>query len=90
MVKFWGVALGIGIVIVGIWLASKAESVTPGVMGAVVGAFLGGQMYFVGILICAQGQLLMASLDTAVNSCEYLSRSERSQIMGLGVGTYSG
>lgn len=82
LVKFIGLCLGFVVAIVGVALAAKAENVTPGIIGALAGLFFGGQMYYTGVLICAQGETLLASLDTAVNTCEFLSRTERWHILG--------
>lgn len=51
--------------------------------GAVVAAFLGGLIFLLGILISAQGQALMASLDSAVNTSPFLGNTEKAQIMSL-------
>lgn len=56
--------------------------------GAVVaGAFLatlcGASLWVAGVLIAAQGQILQASLDTAVAQSPFLTDSERLEAMGL-------
>jgi hypothetical protein len=42
-------------------------------------------LWIMGTFISAQGQLLQAAFDTAVNTCPLLSDSERAEIMSLTV-----
>jgi hypothetical protein len=51
--------------------------------GAISAVFIGGILYLLGILISAQGQILMASLDSAVNSSPFLTNEHRTTIMSL-------
>jgi hypothetical protein len=55
--------------------------------GAIVGVVLGGMVftffYVIGILVSAQGQILKASLDSAVNSSPFLTNEHRAKIMSL-------
>lgn len=56
--------------------------------GALVGGLLmaviiGFVFWIAGVLVTAQGQLLRASLDTAVNSSPLLSNIEKARIMGV-------
>lgn len=44
------------------------------------GAFV---IYAIGVLVAAQGQILMATLDSAVNSSPLLSEEERAEIMRI-------
>lgn len=51
--------------------------------GVVISALVGGLIYVVGILVAAQGQLLMASLDNAVNTSPFLTDRERAEAMKI-------
>jgi hypothetical protein len=48
-----------------------------------LGIITGAWFYIVGVLIAAQGQILKASLDAAVNSSPFLSNEHKSKIMSL-------
>ncbi len=53
-------------------------------IGEVVGALIPGAiLYFMGVQVSAQGQVLRASLDCAVNTSPLLTNSDRIGIMGL-------
>jgi hypothetical protein len=48
-------------------------------------AFAAGVLFYVaGVVISAQGQLLQATLDTAVNSSPLLDNEQKAQILALG------
>jgi|SRR5882724_2279625 len=47
------------------------------------GIFLGMLLFILGVLISAQGQILKASLDSAVNTSPLLSNEQRTTIMSL-------
>lgn len=51
--------------------------------GIFVGLIVALPLYVLGTLACAQGQHLMATLDTAVNSSPFLKKAEMAQIMSL-------
>jgi hypothetical protein len=53
------------------------------VIGAVFGALVGGLFFLLGVLISAQGQLLMAHADSAVHTSPFLSNEERAAAMSL-------
>ena len=40
-------------------------------------------LYLIGVVIAAQGQMLMASLDSAINSSPFLEQRDRIEAMGL-------
>jgi hypothetical protein len=55
-----------------------------GMVGAVLLAVIVGlPIYIAGFLVSAQGQLLRAMLDTAVNTSPLISRSELEEIMQM-------
>src|SRR6185437_123850 len=52
-------------------------------MGIVTAGFVGGVLFLLGVLVAAQGQLLKASLDTAVNTSPFLTNQDRAKMMAL-------
>jgi hypothetical protein len=52
-------------------------------LGVIGAAFVGGQFYLLGLIVMAQGQILKASLDGAVNSSPFLQNEHRAKIMSL-------
>gem|GEM_PF-1194299 len=52
-------------------------------LGVIGAAFVGGQFYLLGVIVMAQGQILKASLDGAVNSSPFLQNEHRAKIMSL-------
>ncbi|MFZ0310810.1 MAG: hypothetical protein WAL89_21750 [Candidatus Sulfotelmatobacter sp.] len=54
-----------------------------GFFAAIVGAAMAGIGWIFGALISSQGQLLKATLDSAVNTSPFLDDSERARMMSL-------
>jgi hypothetical protein len=54
-----------------------------GVVGIVFGCFVGILLYIFGVLVSAQGQVLKATLDGAVNSSPFLNNDDKAEIMTL-------
>ena len=77
---------GIGAVLgIAIFAVAVAESNSTQVIVVVLfaGIVIGGFIVMFGVLICALGQLLKATLDTALNTSPLLTNSERTKIMSL-------
>lgn len=53
------------------------------IIGVIFSALVGGLFFLLGILISAQGQLLMAQADSAVHTSPFLSDKERAAAMSL-------
>jgi len=51
--------------------------------GIVIGGFIAAVFYVIGVVVSAQGEILKATLDTAVNSCPFLSEDDRAAVMSL-------
>ena len=51
--------------------------------GLMIAAVVGGFFFVCGVIVSAQGQVLLASLDAAVASSPFLTNSERASVMGL-------
>jgi hypothetical protein len=52
-------------------------------MGAVLGALVGGLFFLFGILISAQGQILLAQADSAIHTSPFLTEEEKAKAMSL-------
>ena len=53
------------------------------IIGAVFGVTVGGLFFLLGVLISAQGQLLLAHADSAVHTSPFLNNEERAAAMSL-------
>jgi hypothetical protein len=53
------------------------------VIGLILGLVIGLPLYLLGVLISAQGQILSATLDTAVNTSPLISATEVSQMLSV-------
>jgi len=69
--------------------SSKAALIPPSVprgavvIGIIVAAVLGIFLWVLGVLVCASGQGLEATLDCAVNSSPFLSDQQRARVMSM-------
>ena len=79
--KVAGIGLG-GLILLGCAMAPSGSSFLV-VIGLVVGSIVGFAGWAIGVLISAQGQMVKATLDTAVNTSPFLSNEERARIMSL-------
>lgn len=79
-IKIAGFALGGLIVLAGFAAASKIGGAF-GFGAILLGAVVALPIYVLGVLVSAQGQILKATLDTAVNSSPLLSHDEVRQIL---------
>jgi hypothetical protein len=52
-------------------------------IGVAFGALVGGLFFLLGVLIAAQGQLLMSHADSAVHTSPFLSHEQRAAAMSL-------
>ncbi|HEY0370556.1 MAG TPA: hypothetical protein VGD79_01045 [Thermoanaerobaculia bacterium] len=68
-------------------LGNEAALIVPvfAVMGVGIGTVIGVALYVFGVLIAAHGQILTATLDTAVNSSHVLSDDDRARILSMPV-----
>jgi hypothetical protein len=84
-IKVLGIALAIVLTLAG-WVAASSFGVAFGFAALIFGAVVGIPVYVLGVIVAAQGQILKATLDTAVNSSPLLSRDEVREIMSLDAG----
>jgi len=81
-VKVIGAVVASIIVLAGI--ASSDSLGSSGLIGGLLIAGIIGLIFWIaGVFVTAQGQLLRASLDTAVNSSPFLSDAEKAKMMGI-------
>lgn len=76
---------GIGILVAAFGLAAvlQSRSTGAGLVTLLVPALVGAIPYCVGVLVAAQGQILLATLDTAVNSSPFLTNEDKAKAMSL-------
>lgn len=83
-IKGVGTFLFIGVTLAGFFLASNQRAnVFPqlAIAGLVFACMVGIPIYVLGILVSAQGQTALATLDTAVNSSRHLTNDEVADIL---------
>ena len=84
ILKGLGILVGIGLSILVIYASDQSARqfgpsfAFPGVIFALINGLI---IYIMGILISAQGQMLMAVLDTAVNTSPYLTQTDQEEIV---------
>jgi hypothetical protein len=70
-----------------IGLVSLSAASSVGASAFVVGALVGGVVCLLfwsyGVTVAAQGQMLLATLDSAVSSSPFLTNDERATVMGI-------
>ena len=84
------VGLVIGVVLAAASLAAGSKGgagVVFAFMGVAVAGAIATVLFLLGTLASAQGQILKAALDTAVNSSHFLSDQDRARIMSLPYGS---
>jgi hypothetical protein len=79
------VSFGAGLLlgVAGIYAATSLSGWMWCVVGILVGLVVGGGGFVLGTLLSALGQVLKATLDTAVNSSPFLENDQRAEIMSL-------
>jgi len=88
-VKVAGISAGAGILLLFTFVGIVASSQSGLaffpmlVVGAVFGALVGGIVFLLGILISAQGQILMAQADAAVHTSPFMTETEKLNAMSL-------
>ena len=82
-VKVIAFVIGGGIALFGLVAGSKSEHYEAAVGGIILGAIVAIPIWVLGILVAALGQILKATLDTAVNTSPLLTKDEMRQIMSL-------
>lgn len=87
VIKAIGIGIAILLVIIGFVVAGQRSlgetAVVLGVGFIAFGVIMGVWFFIVGVLVSAQGQILRASLDSAVNNSPFLTNDHRAKIMSL-------
>jgi hypothetical protein len=87
IIKGIGVAIAVLLLLIGFMFISNGRpgdaTFAMGVVTIVAGIIAAVWFYIVGVLVSAQGQILKASLDSAVNSSPFLTNAHRANIMSL-------
>lgn len=90
VVKFLGVLGGVVAILAGVVLGTNGGHSTTfnldsliGMGVGLVGLLVGIGLYVAGILVAAQGQMLEATLDTAVHGSPFINDAQRTYAMGL-------
>ena len=85
LIKIIGVLLAGVIIVAALFISNQAGAGAAGiVVGGILAASLSGLLlYLLGVLVAANGQVLQATLDSAVNSSPFLTDADRAEIMSL-------
>lgn len=81
VIKILGAVLAGVIFLAALGAADETFGWRAVVGGAILGAWVGGTIFLLGIMVSAQGQILQATLDTAVNTSPLLSNEHRMGLM---------
>jgi len=84
LIKVIGIVIGVVIALPALLFAFKENGgVLIAFMGIAVAGYFATLFYLLGTLVAAQGQILKATLDTAVNTSAFLTADDRVTIMSL-------
>jgi hypothetical protein len=78
-----GALIGVGALVLVNQTRNDQQQTAIFIVGVVIAGFLGGVLFLFGVLVSAQGQLLKASLDSAVNTSPFLTNDDRAKMMSL-------
>jgi hypothetical protein len=85
-IKTIGFVIAALLTLTSLWIASRgAMGAAFGAIGVAFAAAIAVVLFVLGTLTSVQGQVLKASLDTAVNTSEFLNDGDRARIMSLPV-----
>ena len=87
LIKGAGVLFAVLLAFIGFFVFSQSRDASLGavvaVLGIIIAAIVGVLFFFVGVLVSAQGQILKASLDAAVNTSPFLEIEEKAKVMSV-------
>jgi hypothetical protein len=85
LIKTVGIVAAIVLILGGIVTSASGRdaALAAGIVAIAFGVFVGIFSYFLGVFVSAQGQILKASLDGAVNTSPFLANEHRIEIMTL-------
>ena len=81
-VKIIGIVIGGFVLLIGLSMASSA-GIAGLFLGALVGSFYGGIIFLFGLMISAQGQMLLAQADSAVHTSPFMTKDEKAVVMSV-------
>ena len=85
VIKVTGIIIGGLLALIGLKVAGSGGPRDPmsvlGIAWIVAGIISGALFFLIGVLVSAQGQILKASLDSAVNTSPFLMKEHRAEIM---------
>jgi len=64
-------------------IASSQNGILYFFAGLLLGVVVAVPIFVLGVLVAAQGQVLKATLDTAVHSSPFLTKEEMARVMGI-------
>jgi len=83
-VKVVAICLAVFVALAGIVIASSERGSVPmGIGGVLIGLIFGVPIYVLGVLVSAHGQVLKASLDSAVHTTPFLTDAQKLKVMSL-------
>jgi hypothetical protein len=84
MVKIFGIGLGLLVMLGAVIVGSQVDKTVQSFFGgALSGAVVAIPIYILGVLASALGQVLKATLDTAVHSSPFLKKEDMARVMSL-------
>ena len=82
VIKALGIIFGIILILIGFIAGNELGAI--GVLSGLISGVLGGTiLYVIGVIVSAQGQILMATLDSAVHTSPFLNDDQRLSAMRL-------
>ncbi|MBS3973940.1 MAG: hypothetical protein KGZ89_03630 [Actinobacteria bacterium] len=86
LLKAFALVAPVIVALIGAWIFGSEVFVPLAlIIGILPGLLIAVPLYALGLLLCAQGQMLHAVLDTAVNTSPLLSKREIRKVMSLDV-----
>lgn len=83
LIKRVAYALGVLAFLVGLRALARSNPVSQVVGAALFALLVTGFFYIIAVLVSARGQILQATLDTAIHSSPFLQNRDRAEIMSL-------
>lgn len=83
-VKYIGISLGVLTVVAAAIFGGLTDRTAQGLAaGLLLGAIVAIPLYVLGVLVSAQGEVLKATLDTAVHGSPFLKKEDMAKVMSL-------
>lgn len=83
IIKALGAILAVIVILPSLMMIGQNQYRPFSFLGIIFGIFVGVLLYLLGVIVSAQGQILMASLDGAVNSSPFLTNVQKGEAMSL-------